>query len=142
MKNDNQVSEAGLDGNKVTETIKEEDLSEDDGKLLPQPDTNNEDKESNKDENNENQSEINTEGEINTDEEIITEEEDNLSEEDGKLLPQPDTKDEENILNINHENNDYQSEIDTEDEINADGETNNEGEEKDEGNTTAARYQQ
>merc|ERR1712142_1357537 len=130
--NDNQVSEAGLNGNKVTETVIEGDLSEDDGKLLPQPDTNNEGKESNdKDENNENQSEINTEGEtntegeINTGEEIITEEEDNLSEEDGKLLPQPDTKDEDN---------DYQSEIDTEDEINADGETNNEGEEKNEGN--------
>merc|ERR1712142_1303607 len=133
--NDNQVSEAGLNGNKVTETVIEGDLSEDDGKLLPQPDTNNEGKESNdKDENNENQSEINTEGEINTEEEIITEEEDNLSEEDGKLLPQPDTKDEDNVLNINDENNDYQSEIDTEYEINADGETNNEGEEKDEGN--------
>merc|ERR1712142_1256018 len=78
--------------------------------------------------------ETNTEGEINTGEEIITEEEDNLSEEDGKLLPQPDTKDEDNVLYINHENNDYQSEIDTEDEINADGETNNEGEEKNEGN--------
>merc|ERR1712142_784493 len=105
--NDNQESEAGLD----------------------------EDKESNdNDENNESQSEINTEGEINTEEEIITEEEDNLSEEDGKLLPQPDTKDEDNVLNINDENNDYQSEIDTEYEINADGETNNEGEEKDETN--------
>merc|ERR1712151_26731 len=106
--NDNQVSEAGLDGNKVTETIKEEDLSEDDGKLLPQPDTNNEDKESNKDENNENQSEINTDGETNNEGE---------EKDEGNILPQPGTKDEDD----NDIDNNDQSETNNDVEINEEG---------------------